>query len=161
MIKTNKNKGFSLIELIAVICLLGIIVAFIVPSFVNLTLDSKISKDETKFETMCTTFKSAMVEPEVRKELEKLGGGGTLKVVFQIDKNGVIDFNKGKIIGIETKSIKNTSLWLNSYQSIDLRYTVSSKTFRNRYLVFTLTPKTSSSMAKCDYGISKTNPAAG
>jgi prepilin-type N-terminal cleavage/methylation domain-containing protein len=158
MIKTNRNRGFSLVELIVTICILAAIAAFLIPSLINLMQQSRIKKDETKFNSICTAFKSACSEPEVQKEADRIGGGGNLTIVYYIHDNGLIDFNSGELIGTSSKPMQETSLWLCSYQSVGTTYTTESPEFSNEYLVFTLTPKTAQSTAQCTYEVVDSYP---
>lgn len=158
MRKINK-KGFSLFELIVVIGVLVAITAFLAPSFVSLSKESKEKADMTKFETMCTAFEKAMGEPEVRKELDFVGGGAQLKVVYYIDDEGIVSFKEGELRGVgDPKPMKTSKLWLNSYQSIGSSYTTVNKKNQNKYLIFTLTPKTNKTTAHCKYELSSTMP---
>ena len=61
MIKKNFNKGFSLVEIIVAICILAVLSAVMVPSLINLMQQSRIEKDETKFISMCTAFKTDII----------------------------------------------------------------------------------------------------
>lgn len=157
MLRKN-NKGFTLIEVIVVIGILAAMTAFIVPSFITTMQQARIEKDETKFTSMCTAFKSACSEPEVQKETEKVGEGGTIQIVYYIDGDGKIDFSNGEMVGTTTIPMQNSSLWLCSYQTIGLNYSTESQEFSNEYLVFTLTPKTQKSTAQCTYEVTDVRP---
>ena len=149
MIRKNKNKGFSLVELIVAVAILATLTAFLVPSYISFIGETRMEKDEIKFESICIALKTAMSDPGVIKETEKISGNGTFKVVFAVDSNGLISFGDGLFVGSETNDFDKTVLWLNSYQSIGLTYKVESSEFRNKYIVFTVTPKTSTTTVEC------------
>ena len=154
----RKNSGFSLMELIVSIAILATFAAIVVPSFVSSMHGTRIKKDETKFETVCTAFKVALGEPEVQKEAALVGGGNKLTAAFKIDDNGLLDFSQGQLVGVSTETFKKTKLWLNSYQSIGVTYKTESTDFHGQYIVFILTPKTEITTAKCEYRIVESYP---
>lgn len=156
--RKNKNKGFSLMEIIVAVAILSIFCAVLIPSYIHLTQESRLKQDHAKFEGMCTSFKMALTEPEVRKEFEELSSTATIKVVCQFDENGYVVFGDGKLLGVTEGELENSPLWLNSYQSIGLSYQTASKDFNNKYIVFTMTPKTTNSTATCEYEILETYP---
>lgn len=157
MIKKNSKRGFTLVEIIVSICIMAVMAAVMVPSLINLSLESRRDADETKFTSMCTAFKSALAEPAVQKEMDKLGGAD-IKVVFRIDENGFVDFGQGELIGTATMEMANASLWLNSYQTIGINYEVEYPEHCNQYLVFEITPKTPKTTARCEYKIVESHP---
>ena len=71
VIKKNEKKGFSLVEIIVSICILAVLMSVLVPSYIAMMNDSRIKKDEAKFESICTAFKKALGEPEVQNEVEQ------------------------------------------------------------------------------------------
>ena len=153
----NKTKGFTLLEIIVVLAILAILITLLVPSYLNSMQATRAKKDIMKIESMCTAFKTALSEPEVMKEAEEVGGGGELTAVFYIDENGLVVFNEGKLLGANYATLtdalimEETDLWKNSYQTIDLRYQMESEDHYNHYIIFTLTPKTYKTTAKCEY----------
>ena len=149
----NKNKGFSLVELIITITILAVVTSFFVPSFIRMMNESRVKKDVVMFESISTAFKKSLSEPEVRKEVEQLGLGEKITVMFKIQENGLIDFNSGLILGTQRTPIQNTALWLNTYQHVGLTYEMESKDFNGKSLVCELTPKTEKTTAKCVYRI--------
>lgn len=161
MIKKHKNKGFSLLELIVAITILAIITACLIPSYIHLSKEAKIKKDITKFDSVCVAFKSALSEPEVKKEMKQISEGETVTVICHIDSDGLIVFGDGKVIGVQTKKLNDTELWLNSYQSVDSIYIVENKEFYNKYIVFTVVPKQSNDTAECEYEIVDNHPLVG
>lgn len=156
--KKNKNKGFSLVELIVCVAILAIFTAFLIPSYINLREESKAKKDATKLESVCTAFKAAMSEPEVDKEAEQIGGGASLAVISEINGNGVIDFGKSELIGVSSSTLENSKLWLNSYQSIGKSYEMESTDYAGQYVIFYIKPKTETTTASCEYIIAETKP---
>jgi prepilin-type N-terminal cleavage/methylation domain-containing protein len=161
VIKTNKSRGFSLVEVIVAICILAVLMSVLVPSYIRMMSDSRMKKDETKFESICTAFKRSLGEPEVQNEVSEFYAEDEedeekkkLIVVFKIGKDGVILFGDGEIEGdLKTMPMQNSVLWLNSYQSVTTRYEVEYRENWNKYLVFTLTPKTPTTTADCKYAL--------
>ena len=145
-------------EIIVAVAILAIFAAVVVPSFIHITQETRVKKDLAKFDAMCTAFKLALTEPEVRQEFEELGPNATIKVIFQFDENGYASFNDGKLIAMNEGDLDGSKLWLNSYQSIGLFYQAESKEHDNKYLVFTLTPKKTNTTATCEYEILENYP---
>jgi prepilin-type N-terminal cleavage/methylation domain-containing protein len=159
MFRKHKNKGFSLVELIVAISILAVLMAVLTPSYLAMLQDSRVKKDESKFESVCTAFKKALGEPEVRNEIEDIAGENQFQIIFYIDQEGIITFEDGDVIGdLDTKTMRDTILWLNSYQSTAMTYTVENKTICDKFLVFTLTPKTATTTAQCKYEIMDEKP---
>jgi MSHA pilin protein MshA len=52
-----KNKGFTLIELVVVIVILGILAATAAPKFMNLTKDAKIANLKSMYGSLTSAFK--------------------------------------------------------------------------------------------------------
>ena len=100
--KMIKNKkGFSLVELLAVVAILSVFIVVLVPSFINHIGESKLERDYTKFDSINTAIRTACAEPEVENEVIAKAGGDPLKIVFQISNDGKIVFENGfKIVNI-------------------------------------------------------------
>ncbi|QOX63040.1 prepilin-type N-terminal cleavage/methylation domain-containing protein [Anoxybacterium hadale] len=56
MLKNRKKKGFTLIELIAVIAILGILIAVIAPRMTGYTDSAKVSKTKANVKTLVTAI---------------------------------------------------------------------------------------------------------
>jgi prepilin-type N-terminal cleavage/methylation domain-containing protein len=154
----NQNKGFSLLELVVCMVIIAVLAVVLVPNFINLQHESKAKKDVTKFESICSAFEAALVQPEVKNEVEKLGGGSNLVVVAKIDTDGKINFGDSDLIGLISKKLKDSELWLNIYQTIGMSYETDSRELAGKYVVFYLRPKTTVSPSSCEYMVAESKP---
>lgn len=101
----KKKKGFTLIELIIVIAIIAILIALVVPKFMNVTKDAKIkadianartiesaittarATDSLKFTSGTTVDLKALIQNvPVGKHIE----GGTFEATFDEANNGTI-----------------------------------------------------------------------
>ena len=156
MINKHNKKGFTLVEVIIAVFILATLSSILVPSLINIPLQSKVKKDAIKFDSMCVAFKTVLSDIEVQKEVEAISEGARFKIVYPIDEDGLIDFLHGEILTADTDDtdpIDGTVLWLNIYQTIGMSYQTESSDYRGMYLVFTLTPKTHKTTAQCTYEI--------
>lgn len=149
--KLSKNKkGFSLIELLAVVAILSIFVIVLVPSFITHIGESKLDRDNTKFESINNAIRTACAEPEVENEVERIAGGDPLKIVFKISADGKITFENGTMGG---QPIINTYMWNNIYQTIEFEYEVASTEYHGKTLTFTIPIKQANKTWQCSYAI--------
>lgn len=154
MRKFKHNKGMTIVELLVAISALVVLVACITPVYTTVVQNTKNNQDINKLESVCIAFKSAMVEPGVQKEVTGLVGDGKLIIICQVDGDGDIVFGDSQVIGLEKRlKLSETELWRQSIQEIGGRYSTLNKKMINRYIVFTITQKTDSSTAKCEYMI--------
>lgn len=79
-IKTNKRKGFTLIELVIVVAIIGILSLMIIPQFNNVTEDAR----EKTWRSNCTTVSSAVA-------MYQAGHNGD----FPADKDALKDYIAG------------------------------------------------------------------
>jgi len=154
----NKKSGFSLMEVLVAVSIMAVLAAFLVPSFMHFAYDARVKKDKEKWTATCLAFKKSMAEPEVEKEVEEICGNGPFKVVCFVDAEGVVVFGEGDLFGTLTKPLNDTELWLNTYQSVGIRYEASSKDYNEKYIVFNITPRTPTSVAACEYEVLDTYP---
>ena len=134
---------------------MAILAAFLIPSFISSSLESRIKKDTTKFDSVTTAIRMAAAEPEVEKELEKIGDGDDIDIVFSINSDGIIKFADGKIkvAGIDKEVMQSTTLWQNVYQSTDSQYQVANKGIYGQYVVYHLPVKEENKPQQCSYEI--------
>jgi general secretion pathway protein G len=70
----KNNKGFTLVEILIVVIILGILAAIVIPQFTNASTDAKKNSLASQLQTMRSQF-----------ELYKLQHNDKLPVVFQTD----------------------------------------------------------------------------
>lgn len=154
--KKNKNKGFTMIEAVVAVSILSVLIALIVPTYTAVVQNTRQQLDDAKLGSVCDAFKSSMTDPGVQMEIAKLADGESVMVIFQTNKDGLIVFSKGEVRGHSSYAeLKTTLLWQYASQYIDDRYDAASNKLENKYIVFTITPKTASSTTKCEYQILK------
>ena len=156
MIKKNK-KGFSLIELVVTIAIMATLSAILVPSFLSLNQESREKKDKVKFESICTAIKSAVAEPEVRKEIEDIFSETqdcTFTIVFDCNPDtGYIKFADGIVSNKPDNEHKflETKLGKEALLQMDREYKVEAKSNWGNRLQLIVVPKTSNTTTKITY----------
>jgi hypothetical protein len=90
--------------------------------------------------------------------MDVLYNGNNIVIVCRIDEDGAVNIGNGEIFGSYTDTFCNTKLWSDSCQMFDNAYIVENSQFRNKYLIFYISPKTSTSVAKCEYDVVDTHP---
>ncbi len=60
--RNYKNKGFSLIELIILIAILGILSGFAIPAYIDWVKEAKITKTKTDVKTLCELVSKYEIE---------------------------------------------------------------------------------------------------
>lgn len=165
MIKKNRKKGFSLMELIIAISILVVFAAFAIPSYINITRDARTSRDTTKLISICNAFKTSMSDQEVIARMSEYDESIQIVVNCPIDNEGCIDLKNSDVIGVldtgvcESRKLSKIAIWDNMYQSIGSEHSFEQKEIFNKNIVFTLTLKTATSTANCEYRI-QDNPGS-
>lgn len=148
---SKNQKGFSLIELLAVVAILSIFVVVLVPSFINHIGESKLDRDNTKFESINNAIRTACAEPEVENEVIRLAGEDPLHIVFKISSDGKITFENGTMRG---QPFANTYMWNNIYQTVGFDYECAATEYHGKTLTFTIPLKEDNKTWQCSYEIS-------
>ncbi len=120
MIFMNK-KGFTLVELLAVIVILGLLIAIISPAVMNLLNDSKDSLSQNQIDMIIMASKKYMIE---HNELLPEEGSSYSVSISDLINSGVID--NEKVIDPKTKAIMAGCVvvsYSSSYNQYEYNYT--------------------------------------
>ena len=151
------KKGFSLIELVVAVAIMAVLAALLVPSFIHYLDDARIKKDQVKFDSMATAFKTALGEDEIRREVERDFKNEEITLTFTITK-GHIDFTVGELKNDnKTVLFKDSKIGLNTYQTIGTEYQMEQTKIADGTLTYTLVPKQSNTTVVVAYELELEN----
>jgi len=115
------KKGFTLVELLAVIVILGLLIAIISPAVMNLLNDSKDSLSQNQIDMIIMASKKYMIE---HNELLPEEGSSYSVSISDLINSGVID--NEKVIDPKTKAIMAGCVvvsYSSSYNQYEYNYT--------------------------------------
>ena len=105
--KKSKKKGFTLVEALVTVTILGIVAAFLVPSFSSVSNDQKSKSDVTRIEHLSDQIGLVCSYQDAFDELTKLvDGSNQVTLKFPINKEngkGTLDFTQVTLGDTNTK----------------------------------------------------------
>jgi type IV pilus assembly protein PilA len=87
----NNQKGFTLIELMIVVAIIGILAAIAIPNFLNYQLKSKTAEAKTNIGAIRTSQEAYKAEHDQFIDCAVQGGGGTSKGTWPATAAGFDD----------------------------------------------------------------------
>lgn len=76
--KKMNNKGFSLVELIVVIAIMGVLMVVLAPQYLKYVEKSRLQKDNSAIAEIANTMKIALSDEAIAKEVQ--GATGSVQV---------------------------------------------------------------------------------
>lgn len=106
MKKKMNNKGFSLVELIVVITILGVLVGIAIPQFLGYVDRTKRNSDIKNAQEIATVLMAEIADEATEVKTKLLGGGATAKIA---EVNDLLLGGKMKTPTVKLKS--NEKFW--------------------------------------------------
>lgn len=90
MKKSNK-KGFTLVELVVVIAIIGILAAILVPTMMNYVKKAKLKSANSNAKLVFTTVNSQIADLIVEDKVSDIKGSGAVKKISALASGGTIE----------------------------------------------------------------------
>jgi len=108
--KKTSNKGFSLVELIVVIAIMGVLMVVLAPQYLKYVEKSRLQKDNSAIAEIAENIKIAVADEEIAKEVRTASGS---KAEVKLTGGTALAYSASKL-DTELKSILGDKVELNS-----------------------------------------------
>ena len=152
--KTTKAKGFTLIELIVVIAIIGVLAAILVPTMLGYVTKSRCSSANANAKSFYNAINSALVDLDSEgKDISTISAGTTLDTTLQPKvENYFADYKKLSGFEYALTNGSCTAVWVKngSYFGSYPVPTVVDTTGLNQGTDYSSDCKTNPTIANCD-----------